>query len=137
MTKELLLSPPNSRGGGMTPRVVKRLEREIQDEEAPLISKLVTWRNLLTFVDEGESLLLDCEENAELKKWHHTILESSIVLGQFLLEEKGITEALQELHYTVDDFKAKIEMLRHKDRLWHGDLSSDKANQILNSVFGG
>jgi hypothetical protein len=137
MTKDLLLSAPNSRGEGMTSSVVRRFEREIQDEQAPLISKLVTWRNLLTFVDEGENLLLDNEENLELKRWHRTLLESSIVLGEFLLQEEGIVEALKVLHYTVEDFQARIEMLRHKDRIWHGDLSAEKADQILNSVFGG
>jgi hypothetical protein len=119
------------------PGVIKRLEREIQDEQNPLVSKFVTWRNLLTFVDEGEDLLLDNENNEELRRCHHTILESSIVLGEVLVTQPGIEEALAELHYTVNDFKAKIEMLRDKDRIWHGDLTPEKADQLLNSIFGG
>jgi hypothetical protein len=139
MTAKLLTSPPNSRGRGTSLGigVAKRLEREIKDEEAPLVSKFVTWRNLLNFVDEGEDLLLQYEDNEELKRSHRGILESSIVLGEYLLGLEGIDSALSELNCTVDDFRAKIEMLRHKDRIWHGDLSPEKAEQLLGVIFNG
>ena len=133
MSKDLLLSPPNSR---MTSGVVKRLEQEIRDEEAPLITKFVTWLNLLKFVAEGEALLLEDESNPELRQCHRSILESSIVLGELLLSEKGISEVLTELKVTVADFESKLRMLRYKDRMWHGDLSSEKSEQVLASVFG-
>src|ERR1700722_16503547 len=94
MTKSLLLSHPNTRNYTMEAGVIKRLEKEIQDEENPLIFKFVTWRNLLEFVDEGEDLLLDGEasgrEDQTLKNAHHTILESSIVLGEHLMTLSGI-----------------------------------------------
>ena len=117
--------------------MVKRLEREIQDEDTPLISKFITWRNLLTFVDEGEDLLLDNENDEDLLRCHRTILESSIILGEVLLSQPGISAALAELKCAVGDFQAKVEMLRHKDRIWHGDLAPEKANQILDSIFSG
>ena len=139
MAKSLLTPYPNSRNYGMTSGVVKRLEREIQDEETPLISKFVTWRNLLSFVDEGEELLLDGDETKEdyglLKKSHHAILESSIVLGEHLLTLSGIDKALEELNCTAEDLEAKLQMLRHKDRIWHGDLSPDKAEKLLSTIF--
>jgi hypothetical protein len=139
MSKGLLVSPPNTRRYAMAPGVVKRLEREIQDDDTPLISKFVTWRNLLNFVDEGEDLLLDGTvlgvEHEALKKNHHAILESSIVLGEHLISLPGISKALKELNCTVNDFKAKLEMLRHKDRIWHGDLTSEKSEQLLSMIF--
>jgi len=67
---------------------------------------------------------------------HHTIIETSIVLGEALLSEENIEEVLSNVGCTRDDFKAKIEILRHKDRIWHGDLTSEKAEDILKDVFG-
>jgi hypothetical protein len=115
---------------------VKRLERQIKSESVPVFEKLVTWRTLLNFVDQAEELLIDDEKNSELKAIHRGVIETSIVLGESLLKEEGIPKALEQLSCTVDDFKAKLRMLRYQDRMWHSDLDSEKSEKALASLFG-
>jgi hypothetical protein len=133
----ILLEHPNSRRHGLSSGVVKRFEKQIKSESVPVLEKLVTWTNLLSFVEESEELLLTDEQNNELRTIHRGLIETSIVLGESLLKEEGIAGALKQLSCTVEDFQAKIRMLRYKDRMWHGDLDSAKAEQALQSLFGG
>jgi hypothetical protein len=132
----ILLEHPNSRRHGLSAGVVKRLEKQIKSESVPVFEKLVTWRNLLSFVDQAEEFLIDDEKNSELKAIHRSIIETSIVLGESLLLEEGISQALEQLSCTVDDFKAKLRMLRYQDRMWHSDLDSEKSEKTLRSLFG-
>ena len=133
----LLLDPPNTRRHGLSSGVVKRFEKQIKNESVPVLEKLVTWSNLLSFVDESEELLLDDEANDELRAIHRGLTETSIVLGESLLKEEGIEKALEQLSCTLEDFKAKIRVLRYKDRMWHGDLDSEKSEQVLKILFSG
>ena len=133
----ILLEHPNSRRHGLSSGVVKRFERRIKNESVPILEKLVTWTNLLSFVEESEELLLTDEQNGELRAIHRGLTETSIVLGESLLKENGIDRALEQLSCKIEDFQAKIRMLRYKDRMWHGDLGSAQAEQALQSLFGG
>jgi len=65
------------------------------------------------------------------------MLESSIVLGEHLLTLPDIAVALTALKCKPADLEAKITTLRYKDRVWHGDLDSEKAHNIVNSLFSG
>jgi hypothetical protein len=116
--------------------VVKRFEKQIKNESVPVLEKFITWTNLLSFVAESEELLLDDEQNDDLRTLHRDLTETSIVLGESLLKEEGIEHALEQLSCKLEDLKAKIQMLRYKDRMWHGDLNSEKSEQILKSLFG-
>jgi hypothetical protein len=132
----VLTEPSNSRRNGLSSGVVKRFEKQIKNESVPVLEKLVTWTNLLSFVAESEELLLDDEKNVELRASHRELTETSIVLGESLLKEEGIDHAFQQLSCKREDFKAKIRMLRYKDRMWHGDLDSEKSEQVLKALFG-
>ena len=132
-----LLEHPNTRHRHITPGVVKRFEREIRYEEVPTVFKLGTWRSLLKVVDESEDMLLDSEKDAEALKCHRGMLESSILLGEHLLSLPDIAAALTALKCTPADLQAKITTLRYKDRVWHGDLDSEKAHNIVNTLFSG
>jgi hypothetical protein len=132
----ILLEPPISRRHGLSSGVVKRFEKQIKSETVPVLQKLVTWRNLLSFVEQAEDLLLDDEGNDELKAIHRSIIETSIVLGESLLKEEGVDKALAQISCTIEDLQAKIRMLRYQDRMWHGDLDSEKSEQALQSLFG-
>ena len=133
----ILLEHPNSRRNGLSSGVVRRFEKQIKNESVPVLEKLVTWTNLLSFVEESEELLLEDEKDEELSSIHRGLIETSIVLGECLLKEPGIDKALEQLSCKLEDFQAKIRMLRYKDRMWHGDLDSAKAEQALQSLFGG
>ena len=132
-----LLEQPNASRHGLSSGVVKRFEKQIKNESVPVLEKLVTWSNLLSFVEESEELLLTDEQNNELWIFHRELTETSIVLGESLMKEEGIVRALEQLSCKIEDFQAKIQMLRYKDRMWHGDLDSAKAEQALQSLFGG
>ena len=133
----ILLEHPNFGRHGLSSGVVRRFEKQIKDESVSILEKLVTWTNLLSFVEESEELLLTDEQNPELKAVHRALTETSIVLGESLLKEDGISKALEQLSCKIEDLQAKIQMLRYKDRMWHGDLDSAKAEQALQSLFGG
>ena len=131
----MLKSPPNSRRHGLSSGVVRRFEQQIKSESVPVYVKLVTWRNLLTFIDEAEGLLLQDESNDDLRQTHRHLTETSIVLGESLLKEEGIEKAFNLLSCKPEDIQAKIRMLRYKDRMWHGDLDFAKAEKALASLF--
>jgi hypothetical protein len=132
----VLLGHPNSRKHGLSSGVVKRFEKQINSESVPVFERLVTWRNLLSFVEQAEELLLDDQNNLELKATHRNIIETSIVLGENLLKEEGLAKALDQLSCTVEDFQSKIQMLRYQARMWHSDLDSEKTEAALRSLFG-
>ncbi len=133
----LLLDPPNTRRIGLSEGVVKRFEEQIKDESSPLVAKFITWRNLLTFVEEGEDLMLENETNKEIKKVHRSMLGTAILLGDHLGQLGGIDQVLAQLECSKADLDAKMEMLRYKERMWYGDLGAEKSNLVLNSLFSG
>jgi hypothetical protein len=132
----ILMDPPNSRRHGLSSGVVKRFEKQIKNDSVPLLEKFVTWINLLSFVDESEELLLEDEKNDELKGIHRSLTETSIVLGEWLLKQDGLSQSLTQINCKIESVQAKIRMLRYKDRMWHGDLDSAKSEQVIESLFG-
>jgi len=114
------------------------LEAEVKARRSPFIARVVTWFNLCRITqDVEEQLLLATEPPPGEVQLHRALLSLAISSGESLLLECRDNAELAPLGIGSDSIRAKLDSLRITFEQWHTEANPARQQAILREAFGG